>query len=189
MHDIPIDGELCPPRPGAAGGAPSSSPTRVRKTSSDASTASALVDGLPVLSPMQIGRPAWYLKASAKRRAREALIPAAWRLPQALLEALPSDVRPIPASCGLLTTAELAVTEEDDAAALIARMASGELQAVNVCRAYCKRAAIAQQVVRPRLTARAGSPGMLRHLTATTNPTDALPCRLTASPRLLLMRL
>jgi len=148
MHNGPVDGVAFPARPLACKQEADPSSARASATSSDAATACASVDGDEAAKDGR--QPAWYVKAAAKRQARDALIPVAWRLPQALLEALPLDVRPIPASCGLLTAGELALTEEDDAAALVARMASGELRAVDVCRAYCKRAAIAQQLVRCR---------------------------------------
>ena len=139
MHDEPIDGAG---RPAVNG---KKKATCLTPVSSNASASS--VNSPPPIHD-QNGHPTWYLKAAAKREARETLILAGWRLPQALLEALPSNVRPVPASCAVLSALELAITEEDDARALVGRMASGELSAVDVCRAYCKRAAIAQQLVR-----------------------------------------
>lgn len=93
--------------------------------------------------------PAWQAKATAKRQAREALIPDAWRLPPSLLLDLPLDVHSVPHSHGPLTEAELAITEEDDARELVSRLARREVSAVAVCTAFCKRAAIAHQLVRP----------------------------------------
>jgi amidase len=88
-------------------------------------------------------------KDIARRKQAERLsrIPKAWLLPA---HSLPSadtlDVRSIPRTSGLLTLAELDITESYDATSLAASISSGSLSAGAVIIAFCKRAAIAQQV-------------------------------------------
>ncbi|KAI0029809.1 general amidase [Vararia minispora EC-137] len=84
------------------------------------------------------------LLAEKKQRQLDA-IPKDW------IVAVPSDdvldVTDVPASCGLLTTKELGITEMTDIELLLRKLASGELSSVEVTVAYYKRAIIAQQVV------------------------------------------
>ncbi|PLN86170.1 amidase [Aspergillus taichungensis] len=93
----------------------------------------------------------WEQKAQAKQAAAAAKIPAEWRLPEKLLQDLQqqgpaASVLNIPRECGLLTQRELDITETVDATALLARLASRELTSSEVTVAFCKRAAIAQQL-------------------------------------------
>jgi hypothetical protein len=57
----------------------------------------------------------------------------------------PISVLDVPSTSGVLTTAELTITESYDATALLMQIAGGNLRSVDVVRAFCKRAAIAQQ--------------------------------------------
>jgi Asp-tRNA(Asn)/Glu-tRNA(Gln) amidotransferase A subunit family amidase len=57
-----------------------------------------------------------------------------------------SNVLDIPAKCGILSAREIDITEGYDATALLQKLASKELSAVEVTTAFCKRAAIAQQL-------------------------------------------
>jgi amidase len=50
-------------------------------------------------------------------------------------------------SCGLLTAHELEITEVDDAVALLEKLHSKTWSALEVTVAFCKRAAVAQQLV------------------------------------------
>lgn len=89
----------------------------------------------------------------AKKRADVAKqLPQEWRLPQAILDSVSPDadisVLDVPSKCGLLTSKELEITEKYDAVDLIAKMAATELSAFEVTLAFCKRAAVAHQVVR-----------------------------------------
>ena len=68
-------------------------------------------------------------------------------MPADLLSSLPVDVSGIPASCGILSKEELDITNEDNVSVLLRRLHTGEVSAVQVTRAYCKRAAIAHQLV------------------------------------------
>lgn len=52
----------------------------------------------------------------------------------------------VPKSCGILTSEELAITESS-AVDLVSQLAAGKLTSVAVTTAFCKRAAIAHQLV------------------------------------------
>ena len=88
----------------------------------------------------------------AKKRAECAShLPDEWRLPSSTLEKIspqsPISVLDVPAKCGLLSAKELDITEKYDAVALVDKMVSKELSSSEVTLAFCKRAAIAHQVV------------------------------------------
>jgi amidase len=91
------------------------------------------------------GDASYEAKARVLREQLEAKIPASLRLPPATLEYPPLDVTRIPEACGLLTPAELAITELD-ATAVCQKIAAGELTAVEAVTAFGKRAAIAHQL-------------------------------------------
>jgi len=80
-----------------------------------------------------------------KQAERQSRIPKQW-----LLTSLPStstlDVRSIPRTCGILTSQEIDITENHDATSLAQAIQSRALTAEAVTVAFCKRAAIAQQV-------------------------------------------
>ncbi|CZT41090.1 related to general amidase [Rhynchosporium secalis] len=86
-------------------------------------------------------------KAIAQRKRAElhSRIPSAW-----LLESPTSpevlDVRSVPQTCGILTSHELFITSSHDATSLAEAIGSRKLTAEEVTIAFCKRAAIAQQV-------------------------------------------
>lgn len=86
---------------------------------------------------------AWDKIAADKRAARDALIPKEW-----LIEVGDDvvDVMDVPAKCGVLSAAELDITELD-APTLVKKMVAKELSSEAVTTAFCKRAAIAQQLV------------------------------------------
>ena len=54
---------------------------------------------------------------------------------------------PVFTSCGLLTPRELEITDVEDATTLLNKIQSKEWSAFEVTVAYCKRSAIAQQLV------------------------------------------
>lgn len=87
----------------------------------------------------------WQDIASEQQRLRDSQIPKEW-----ILESLPAEsmanVMNVPYTCGLMTKKELALTEKD-ATDLLAMMARGELKSHDLTLAFCKRAAIAQQLV------------------------------------------
>lgn len=87
----------------------------------------------------------WELIAQRKQAERDALIPAAWRL-----SSLPAEdvlnVTHVPAKSGILSANEIEITEGYDAMALAEAIRTKALTSVQVTMAFCKRAAIAQQV-------------------------------------------
>lgn len=88
----------------------------------------------------------WEQKAASKQASAYAKIPPEWRLPPAILQQALDNVLDIPRQCGLLTSQELSITEVYAATALRDELAAGKLSAIDVTTAFCKRAAIAQQL-------------------------------------------
>lgn len=91
----------------------------------------------------------WESLASSKRAELFNKIPVAWRLtPEFLTGSVDSDINvlDVPSRCGLLTAEELEVTEKYNAVNLAKAVQSGSLKAKSVATAFCKRAAIAQQL-------------------------------------------
>jgi amidase len=86
---------------------------------------------------------AWEDIAADKRRARDACIPQNW-LVSVADDVL--DVTGVPHTCGVLTPDELKITETE-APALVKQMLDKKLTSEAVVTAFCKRAAIAQQLV------------------------------------------
>lgn len=98
----------------------------------------------------------WQTKVAAKQQESHAAIPEAWRLPDSIVNALvyPLEEKPnrlieldIPRKSGILSEKELDITEQNTVTQLLAKLASGELTSLEVTTAFCKRAAIAQQLV------------------------------------------
>ena len=90
--------------------------------------------------------PEWKKKAAAKREQQAASIPSDWRLQDPLSR--PKNAYEYLKTSGLLTAEELDITETTDATILLRKMATGTLTAVQVTKAFCKRAAFAQQLIR-----------------------------------------
>ncbi|KAF9886880.1 hypothetical protein FE257_011003 [Aspergillus nanangensis] len=92
----------------------------------------------------------WRLLVAEKRKTLELQIPTDWRLSKQFLSSLPKDGRLIEADVvrrsGILSDAELDITQNHSAAALLQQLASEEITSVAVTQAFCKRAAIAQQL-------------------------------------------
>lgn len=86
-----------------------------------------------------------------KLEANAALIPKEWILSSKYLENVNENsdlnVLDVPRKCGILSEKELDITENYDATALIERLAAKEVSSYEVVVAFCKRAAIAQQLV------------------------------------------
>lgn len=85
----------------------------------------------------------WQAIAAEKKSQLEASIPQEWRI-----KTLPTDdsVMSFPKSSGILTQEELSITESS-ATELVQDLASRKLSSVAVTTAFCKRAALAQQLV------------------------------------------
>jgi amidase len=86
----------------------------------------------------------WERIAADKRARLEKTIPAEWKIHSVPESGSYMDV---PATSGLLSETELQITGSS-ATDLVAKLASGELKSVDVTTAFCKRAAIAHQLVR-----------------------------------------
>ncbi|RSH94942.1 hypothetical protein EHS25_000026 [Saitozyma podzolica] len=86
-------------------------------------------------------KPHWSEISASKIAARDALIPEAWRIP----ETSALHVLDVPRTCGVLSAAEIEITETP-AEVLVQKMGKGELKSYGVTLAFCKRAAIAQQL-------------------------------------------
>lgn len=93
----------------------------------------------------------WQEIVAEKRAEVASKLPQEWKLPPNILEDVTpnanTNVLDIPGKCGLLTNKELEITEKYDAVALLEKMASRELSSSEVTLAFCKRAAIAHQLV------------------------------------------
>ena len=93
----------------------------------------------------------WRAKGQAKLASTTAKIPAAWKLSDDLLKdggfTSARNVLNVPRQSGILTERELELTEAYDATDLVKKLASGEVGAEELTVAFCKRAAIAQQLV------------------------------------------
>ncbi|KAK4498039.1 hypothetical protein PRZ48_010695 [Zasmidium cellare] len=77
--------------------------------------------------------------AQGKREQRDSLIPSEWRVKT------PSDSQNVLQS-GLLSEKELKITSDHDAVDILERIKTRQYSAEEVTRAFCKRAAIAQQL-------------------------------------------
>ncbi|EAW20169.1 putative acetamidase [Aspergillus fischeri NRRL 181] len=92
--------------------------------------------------------PHWKSAVQQKRTAQLNAIPPSWRLPSTILTfPLPNTLETI-RTCGLLSAEELEWTETNDATNLLALLASREVSSVQLTTAFCKRAAIAQQMTK-----------------------------------------
>ena len=78
-------------------------------------------------------------------------IPSEWRLPEDKLPpADQANVLDFPSTSGLFTEHELSITTST-ATHIVQAIASGGWKAIDVTRAFCKRAAVAHQLVRHAL--------------------------------------
>jgi len=83
--------------------------------------------------------------ARSKQLQRQQRIPNEWLLKQEFLET--SDFLAVPGQCGILTHRELDITEQHDAVGIVEQIGAGNYSAKEVTLAFCKRAAVAQQLV------------------------------------------
>lgn len=93
----------------------------------------------------------WKTLVAQKRAEVDKELPQEWRLPTEILNTISAsaniNVLAVPRECGVLTAKEIDITENHDAVALVEQMANKKLTASEVTLAFCKRAAIAHQVV------------------------------------------
>ncbi|KAK7626428.1 fatty-acid amide hydrolase [Phyllosticta citricarpa] len=96
----------------------------------------------------------WQTLTARKRETISSQIPASWRLSPSFIEATGASAtaptRLIAGDAvrksGVLSEREFALTEGATASALVERMSKGEISAVEVVTAYCKRACVAGQL-------------------------------------------
>lgn len=93
---------------------------------------------------MAIAKENWRSIAQKKQETRASLIREEWRLKEKYEG---SNVLDVPSKCGVLSQRELQITSEGDAVDLVERLKDGVYTAEEVTLAFCKRAAIAQQLV------------------------------------------
>jgi amidase len=88
----------------------------------------------------------WQSTARRKQQEQANAIPQDWKL-KTRPTPNRNDVSAIPRECGILSAKEIEITEKYDATALVQELAAKRLKSVDVVTAFCKRAAIAQQLV------------------------------------------
>lgn len=100
----------------------------------------------------------WQQRVEQKRQRCANKIPAEWRMPDEVIASLHTPLayhrndlirNDIIRKSGIMTKHELQITEDYTVRELLAALANGSLSSVEVTVAYCKRAAIAQQLVYP----------------------------------------
>jgi Asp-tRNA(Asn)/Glu-tRNA(Gln) amidotransferase A subunit family amidase len=88
----------------------------------------------------------WKEKVKVKQAQCAAAIPPEWTLPASSLHLSVPNVLDIPRACGILTERELHITSDYDATGLLEMIAAGQFSSFEVTTAFCKRAAVAQQL-------------------------------------------
>ncbi|KAK6540091.1 hypothetical protein TWF694_008921 [Orbilia ellipsospora] len=91
-------------------------------------------------------QPAYLDIAKRKQAEQQSRIPKAWKL-QSLPDDNVADVRYIAKECGILSTREIEITETYDAVELAEKIRKRIYSCHEVALAFCKRAAIAQQLL------------------------------------------
>lgn len=92
--------------------------------------------------------PHWKPSVHRKRAAQHSSIPTAWHLPASALTNPPSSSIDAIRASGLLSPDELAWTETTDLRDLVSLVASRRVTSLQLTTAFCKRAAIAQQLTK-----------------------------------------
>ncbi|KUJ21215.1 amidase [Mollisia scopiformis] len=87
----------------------------------------------------------WQQRCARKRAARDDLIPKSWLVPE-LMKSQSSNLLEVPTTCGVLTEQEIRITTDYDAVGIVAAIRDTTFTAEEVTTAFCKRAAIAQQL-------------------------------------------
>jgi amidase len=93
----------------------------------------------------------WRALVAQKRNELDKQIPSEWRLDDKLKASVLQGHKlieaDVPRRSGLLSDIELDITENYSAVQLLQRLACGEVSSLAVTTGFCKRAAIAQQLV------------------------------------------
>lgn len=88
----------------------------------------------------------WQEVAAKKQTERLERIPQAWRIDTSRYQEQ-HNVLDVPRCCGILNEKEIDITEKYDAVGIVEAIKARDLSAEEVTVAFCKRAAIAQQLV------------------------------------------
>lgn len=89
----------------------------------------------------------WQEIGLQKRAVRDSLIPDAWKIEKKYYPS-GSSVLDLPETFGILSAEEVKITSKYDAVDIVGLIKDGKHSAEAVTTAFCKRAAIAQQLVR-----------------------------------------
>jgi amidase len=84
--------------------------------------------------------------AAEKKLRQSSKIPKDWLIPPKTYQNVTNLIN-VPVNCGVLSDVECSITSEYDATALLEKLKAGVWSAEQVTTAFCKRAAIAQQLV------------------------------------------
>ncbi len=84
--------------------------------------------------------------AADKQRRRQAQIPEAWLI-DVERYCDQTNLLQVPVTCGILDEVEVSITSDHDATAVLDKIARGVWSVERVTVAFCKRAAIAHQLV------------------------------------------
>lgn len=96
---------------------------------------------------MAASLPAWKTAARQRRQRQLALIPQEWRLDNIPSAAEAKCTHPVVESCGILTPLELEITKVSNSAPyILGKIHSSAWSAYEVTVAFCKRAAVVQQL-------------------------------------------
>lgn len=88
----------------------------------------------------------WQEIGLQKRSLRDSLIPEAWKIEKRDYPS-GSNVLDLPETFGILASEEVEITSKYDAVDIVGLIKEGKYSAEAVTTAFCKRAAIAQQLV------------------------------------------
>lgn len=93
----------------------------------------------------------WQALIDEKRAQREASIPSQWRIPKRVADKVSPNASvsafDLLEETDILSQEEREITELHDATSILAALAAGKVSSLAVTTAFCKRAAIAQQLV------------------------------------------
>lgn len=95
----------------------------------------------------------WQAVCARKQTQRSSAIPDEWLIDTTVYSGLQNFLH-VPDICGLLSNKEIEITSQWDAVDLIKHIRQRKYTVVEVVVAFCKRAAIAQQLVRKQLHGR-----------------------------------